>query len=196
MKTMQTAPMTTLKQHIARLTIGLGLAATLALGAVMPTLAASEPVTGTAKVTGAPDVVFTVPSTLAMSLVALNDGTDKDSTGSLVIGVVDYRGNGNGWKLQISSTGFMRSGDVSPLAGFAVTSTDLIDNSVGESTAPDNTGTTLPTVSTTASTFYKAAANSGLGDFTITTGFTLPVPANTLAGDYSAAVTIDTSNAP
>ena len=40
MKTVQMAPISTFKQRVARLGFGVALAATLALGAVMPALAA------------------------------------------------------------------------------------------------------------------------------------------------------------
>ena len=194
MRSPQIGIMICLKQRAARLTLGLGLAAALACGAVVPALA--DDVTGTAEVSGAASVVFSVPATLSMSAVSL-DGTDKESTGSLAIGVTDYRGTGAGWKLQVSSTGFMRSGDTTPLAGFKISSSALADISTGASTAPTNTASTsaIP-IGSSPATFYSAAADSGMGNFTITPTFVLPVPANTLQGSYTAAVTIDTSSAP
>ena len=90
------------RHGFSRFSVGLGLAALLALGASIPAFA--DNVTGTVSVTG---------GTLSMSTndgpdfgtVALN-GSAQTKTDSTAIDVKDFRGSGAGWNLQITSTQF------------------------------------------------------------------------------------------
>ena len=203
MKSVQMAPMTTLKQRATRFGLGLGLAATLALSAVMPALAAPDPAAGTLGIEGASNVAYTFPQSLALTdsvtsnPISLLDGKDHIATGQVVIGVTDYTGSHAGWGLQISSAGFKKDGVGTALAGFAITGvTDAHATSdTGSYTNPVND--ILPgNVPTSASPFYTANPGTGVGKFDLTTTFTLPVPATTLAGTYTATIMIDTTDAP
>lgn len=190
--------MQTLKTRIKRVSLGLGLAAMLAVSAVVPALA--DTVTGTVGITGG---TLAMAATDAPALTATLNGTNQNVTDTFVIDAKDNTGTGAGWKLQITSTQFSTGGatpkTLSTTAASLTGVTAVCD--AGTCTAPTNGITyplTVPAGATApaAVSFYNAAVNTGMGDFTVTPTLQVAVPANAYAGTYSSTVTITIASAP
>ncbi|HVB05705.1 MAG TPA: WxL domain-containing protein [Acidimicrobiales bacterium] len=142
----------------------------------------------------------TIPGSVGFTGVTLN-GQDQATTGTLAIDVKDASGSGSGWKLQATSTTFKDAG-THTLATSATTIatssvTDSCDTGATCSTGDTNVSYpyTLPAATTapTATTFYNAQANSGMGNQTVTPTFTVALPATTYApagGSYTSTWTI------
>uniref|UniRef100_A0A831TEY6 WxL domain-containing protein n=1 Tax=Thermorudis peleae TaxID=1382356 RepID=A0A831TEY6_9BACT len=192
------------RHHCIRRGLALGLmvmfAATLAGSAV------ADDVTGTAEVTGGS---LTMSATDGPTFTAANgngftlNGTDQTKTDPFNIDVVDARGTGAGWNLQITSTTFS-TGGATPKT-LATNASQITAVSVtcdqGTCTGPSNSITyplTVPAGSTppTAVKFYNTAVDTGMGDFTVTPTWSLSVPANAYAGTYTSTVTITIASGP
>jgi hypothetical protein len=142
----------------------------------------------------------TIPSSVSLSSVTLN-GSDQSSSGTLAIDVKDATGSGSGWKLQATSTTFKDTGTHTLSTGATTIGsssvTDACDSGATCSTATTNVTYpyTLPAASTapTATTFFNATANSGMGNQTVTPTFSVALPATTFApagGSYTSTWTI------
>jgi hypothetical protein len=170
---------------------------TLALGAlalVAATAAFAGPLTTTATVTGTAGIGLNMASTAAISDIL--DGTDQTVNYSPVLGVVDARGTGAGWNLQVSATTFA-DGSGHTLAPGTVTSAAQACVAGSTCTAAVNSGITLPlTISATAAKFFNAAALSGLGKVNVTPTIAVAIPGNAYAGTYTSTVTLAATTGP
>jgi hypothetical protein len=168
------------------------------VGAPAAALAATATATGT--VTGS---ALSVATSSAPSFSANLDNGDATASYSLALNTIDTRGTGTGWNLTITSTQFTTGGG-SPqtLATNASTVTGVTTACAsGTCTNPTNAiaypvavpaGATAPT----AVKFFNAAANSGLGKFTITPTVSVFVPQNTIAGTYTSTLTVSIVSGP
>lgn len=184
----------------ARRTLGLAAAAVAAAVAANPTAALADDVTATGTVT-AGSLAFSATDAPVFS--ATLNGTDQDVTDTIDIDVNDARGSGAGWSLSITSTQFKTSGqDPRTLSTSAAAITGAtVACDAGTCTAPTNStsypvGVPAGTQAPTAAEFFAAAADSGMGDFTIRPTLRLRVPANTYAGTYTSTITITNGTAP
>ena len=207
MKTMQTGPVTTLKQRVARLTVGLGLAAMMAFGAAMPTLAA-EGDTGFT-VTGSSLALVSVTESTGAAVTL--SGLDQTSNFNVGLTINDPSGTGAGWKVTATSTTFEIA--TGPNAGkklaagastvqtptsvacFAGSSCTAAEPTVtfGSLVIPSGEAGSPPT----AATVYNADAETGLGKMSAT----LPVQVSllagtTFAGTYNSTLTLALVSAP
>ena len=124
------------------------------------------------------------------------DGTDQTVSYAPVLGVVDARGSGAGWNLQISATTFS-DGAGHTLAPGTVSAAAQACHSGSSCTAATNSGITLPlTISGTAAKFFNAAANTGLGKLDVTPTVQVAIPGNTFAGTYTSTVTLAAATGP
>ena len=99
-----------------------------------------------------------------------------------VLGVVDARGSGAGWNLQISATNFS-DGAGHTLAPGTVTAAAQACHAGSSCTAATNSGITLPlTITGTAAKFFNAAVNTGLGKVDVTPTIQVAIPGNSFAG--------------
>lgn len=191
--------MFTLIPHLTRKTTALVLAAlaTLALSAA----AIAGTVTASANVTGAGSLGLSHGASASVPAVTL-DGTDQDATFSIPLSITDARGSGSGWNATITSTTF--SDGSSHDLGSSASSIDSVSSacvSGGTCTAPTNAVSyplTLPAGSTApaAVKFFNAAANTGMGRFTVTPTVNIGVPGNAYAGTYSSTVTVAVASGP
>ena len=158
--------------------------------------------TGTATLT-AGSLSFTAPATI--SFAATLTGLDQTASASQALDVADATGSGTGWKLQATSTAFCTSGNAHCLANAATTvqspgPTVACDASSTCTTATNGVSYpfTLPAAASApaATTFFNAAAASGLGKQTVTATFTVAIPANTYAGTYNSTWTYSLASAP
>jgi hypothetical protein len=164
----------------------------LALVAVSAAMAAT--MTTTATVAGNGTVSVNVPS--ASTLSDTLDGTDQTVTYQPTLGVLDARGTGGGWNLSVSATTFS-DGQGHTLAPGAVSAVSQVCHTGSTCTQATSSGFTYPlTVTNTATKFFSAASNSGLGKVDVTPTFSVAIPGNAYAGSYSSTVTIAATTGP
>jgi hypothetical protein len=185
--------------RFARFSASLGLAAALALGAVVPAFAVDDTdnSTASATVTGGALVLDGVPPTTSFSGGTLN-GTPKTSTASLDADVNDATGTGDGWTLSISAERFENEdGKLLAANALTVTAVDVACKNSGEcpNDVADRSGLSQ-VVDTSAGTLLTAAADTGMGYFTTDTSLSLAVPASTYAGTYESTITLTLAATP
>lgn len=166
----------------------------VAVALVTATAALAGTLTATATVSGTAGVSLNLPSNPSISDTL--DGTDQTVSYAPVLGVVDARGSGAGWNLQISATTFS-DGAGHTLAPGTVTAAAQACHSGSSCTAATNSGITLPlTITGTAAKFFNAAANTGLGKIDVTPTVQVAIPGNTFAGTYTSTVTLAAATGP
>jgi hypothetical protein len=168
-----------------RITITLALAV-LALTATTAALAGT--LTTTATVTGTAGLSLNLPSNPSISSTL--DGTDQTASYAPVLGLVDARGTGAGWNLQISATTFS-DGSGHTLAQGQVASVAQACKSGSTCTTATSSGITYPlSIGTVAAKFFSAALNTGLGKIDVTPTINIAIPGNAYAGTYTSTVTL------
>ena len=183
-----------MRQRITIL-IGLGVAA-LVLAAV----AVAGTVTATATVSGAGSMSMTHGSTASMSDTL--DGTDQSVSWTLPLSVTDARGSGAGWNLTVTSTTFNDgSGHSLSTGASSMTAVSSSCTAGGACANPTNAITypmTVPAAGTapTAVKFFNAAANTGMGRFTVTPSVSATIPGNAYAGSYTSTWTVAAVSGP
>ena len=174
-----------------RIIITLGIAV---LGLVVATAALAANLTATATVTGTAGIGLTLPANPALSDTL--DGTDQTVSYAPILGVVDARGTGAGWNLQISATAFTDSASHT-LAQGQVGSVAQACTVGSTCTTATSSGISYPlTIGTTAAKFFNAALNSGLGKLSITPTINVAIPGNAYAGTYTSTVTLAATTGP
>jgi hypothetical protein len=188
-------------------TIGRGSAGRrIALAVVVASLVAAPAAvaaTGTATITaGSLGFVSAPPN---VSFAATLAGVDQTVSSGQAIDVGDATGSGTGWNLTGTSTTFTTGGGTPHLLSTSATSltgapADACD--AGATCTLATNGVTYPYVlpagasAPTATKFYNAAANTGLGNQTVTPSWKLAVPASTFAGTYTSTWTISLVSGP
>jgi hypothetical protein len=168
-----------------RIVITLGIAI-LALAAGTAALAGTF--SATATVTGAGSTSLTLPA--SASITDTLDGTDQTATYAPILGVADARGTGAGWNLQISATTFS-DGATHTLAQGQVASVSQACKAGSTCTVATSSGIAYPlTIGTTATRFFSAALNTGLGKVDVTPTINVAIPGNAYAGTYTSTVTL------
>ena len=146
---------------------------------------------------------LTVSTSATPTFGAALDGTDKTPTYTLPMTVNDATGSGAGWKVTLTSTQFATSGGTThSLATTASKVTGVTSScAAGTCTAPSNT-TGYPfvvpadTSAPTAVSLFNSAADTGMGQFTVTPTVAVSVPANTYAGTYTSTLTLAAVSGP
>ena len=150
--------------------------------------------TPTATITGTAGISLNLPSN--PSITDTLDGTDQTVSYAPVLGVVDARGSGAGWNLQISATTFS-DGSGHTLAPGTVASVSSACKAGSTCTPASSSGITYPlTVTGTAAKFFNAALNSGLGKIDVTPTVDVVIPGNAFAGTYTSTVTLAAATGP
>ena len=150
--------------------------------------------TATATVAGTAGISINLPS--GPSFSSTLDGTDQTVSYAPVLGVVDARGGGAGWNLEISATTFS-DGSGHTLAAGQVSSITSACHAASTCTAAGSSGITYPlTVTGTAAKFFSAALNSGLGKIDVTPTVDVSIPGNAFAGTYTSTVTLAATTGP
>lgn len=166
----------------------------VAAALVASAVAFGSTLTTTATVSGTAGVSMNVPATA--SFTDTLDGTDQTVSYSTQLGVVDARGTGAGWNLQISATNFSDGSGHTLLPG-SVSAASQACHSGSSCTAATNSGITLPlTVTGTAAKFFNAALNTGLGKIDVTPTIQVAIPGNAYAGTYTSTVTLAAATGP
>ena len=176
----------------------LGAALVLALGMPGAALAADTSTSG--------DVIgstldFSAPGTAHWDAGVTLNGTDQAATFSVPTTVNDKRGTGVGWNLTITSTQFTKAGGKT-LPATAATMTGVTSScAAGTCTNPANAvsyGLPVPAdaLAPDPVKFFNSAADTGMGQFTVTPSIDVSVPANSYAGTYTSTVTLAATSGP
>jgi hypothetical protein len=177
-----------------------GVSATL-VAALLPVVALGA--TGTATIAaGSLGFVSTPPN---VTFSATLNGLDQTVSTTQALDVGDATGSGTGWNITTTSTTFSTGGGSPHLLSTTATSltgapTDACDASATCTLATNSVAYpyVLPAAGTapTATKLYNAAANTGLGNQTVTPTWRLSVPASTFAGTYTSTWTISLVSGP
>ncbi|HWB22173.1 MAG TPA: WxL domain-containing protein [Gaiellaceae bacterium] len=180
----------------SRLLILLALAAAALAAAAV---AVASTVTATATVTGAGSLALSNGATATISDTL--DGTDQAVNYTLPLTMTDARGTGTGWNLTITSTTFTTGTHTLATSASSIASVASACVAGGTCTNPASSISyplTVPAAATapTAVKLFNAAANSGLGRFTITPSINVTIPGNSYAGSYTSTLTIAAVSGP
>jgi hypothetical protein len=180
--------------------VGGGLAAcALAGGQVLATSAATATATVTA---GSLAFVSTPPN---VSFSATLNGADQTVSNAQAIDVGDATGSGTGWNITATSTTFSTGGGAPKLLSTTATTVGVAPTVACDASVTCTLATNaitypyaLPAAGTapTATKVYNAAANTGMGNQTVTPTWKVALPANTFAGTYTSTWTISLVSAP
>jgi hypothetical protein len=174
-----------------RIVVTLGIAV-LALAAATAALAGT--LTTTATVAGTAGISLTLPAN--PTITSTLDGTDQTATYAPLLGLVDARGGGAGWNIQISATAFT-DGATHTLAQGTVASVAQACTVGSTCTLATSAGISYPlAISTTPGKLFSAALNSGLGKLNITPTINVAIPGNAYAGSYTSTVTLAATTGP
>jgi hypothetical protein len=168
-------------------------AALVAGGALVATSLPAVATTATATITGGSFAFVTAP-TISGFNVSLT-GKDITSTASQTFDVGDATGSGAGWNVTATSTTFTAgTHTLAPTSVTVQAIPTVACDSLATCTVATNTVSypyVLPAAATapTATKIFSSAANTGLGNQTLTLVLVLAIPANTFAGSYSSTWT-------
>jgi hypothetical protein len=174
-----------------RIVITLGFAV---LALVATTAALAGTLTATATVSGTAGISLNLPSN--PTITDTLDGTDQTVSYAPILGVIDARGSGSGWNLQISATTFS-DGSGHTLAAGQVSSVTQGCKAGSTCTVGTSSGITYPlTIGGVAAKFFNAALNTGLGKVDVTPTIEVSIPGNAYAGSYTSTVTLAAATGP
>jgi hypothetical protein len=181
-----------LKACIATAVAGLALAAAAS--------ASAANVTATATVNAG---TLSLSTSATPSVSSTLNGVDQSPTYTLPMSVLDATGSGSGWNVTITSTTFTTGGGSPHLLSTTASNATGVTSScaTGTCTNPTNSityplGVPAGSSAPTAVKLFNAAANSGMGNFTITPTISVSIPANTYAGTYTSTVTVAVVSGP
>jgi WxL domain surface cell wall-binding len=170
----------------------------LALVGASGALAAN--VTATATVTAG---TLSLSTSASPGVSATLDGTDQTPTYTLPMTVNDATGSGTGWNVTVTSTTFSTGGGTPKLLSTTASTATGVTSSCATGTCTNPTSSipyplTVPAGSTppTAVKLFNAAANTGMGKFTVTPTVEVSIPANTYAGTYTSTLTVAVVSGP
>lgn len=189
------------KRPLMRLYLGFSLILIIVAIGGSAVVALADSSTGTTAVVNAGNLTEAAPTAVAATPVTLN-GTDQTTTYSLALTVTDARGSGAGWNLTITSTTFTTGTHSLSTSASIINAAPVIACTSGSTcTNPTNSvmyPLNVPAASTapTPVKLFDAAANTGMGGFTITPTMTISIPANTFVGSYTSTVSIAVVSGP
>jgi hypothetical protein len=176
-------------------TFKLSIASLLTLAALTPASASAVTLSGT--ITGG-TLALSTAATPSFSVTL--DGTDQLPTYTLPMSINDLRGTGAGWNATITSTTITTgtqslSNSASSVTGVtstcAATTCTAATNAIGYPLGVPAAGTAPAAVK-----LFNAAANTGMGKFTVTPTVSVSVPGNSFAGSYSSTITLAAVSGP
>jgi hypothetical protein len=176
-----------------------GLVVVAAALLVTSTAVASD-ITATATVNAG---TLSLSTSATPSVSATLDGTDKTPNYTLPMTVSDGTGSGAGWNVTVTSTQFTTGGGTPRTLSTSASSATGVTSVCAGGTCTDPTNSitypfTVPAaaVAPAAVKLYNAAANTGMGSFTVTPTVQVSIPANTYAGTYTSTVTVAVVSGP
>ncbi len=143
------------------------------------------------------------PGNVTFPSTTLN-GQNKTVTASQPLDIADATGSGAGWNVTATSTTFTSSGNALPTSATTIASAPAAptcDSGV-TCTIAGTGGVTYPyslpagTTAPTATKFFAASSATGMGDQTLTPTWTLAIPGNAYAGNYTSTWTLSLVSGP
>jgi putative surface cell wall-binding protein len=183
-----------LKHRSMRFYIGFILIFAMAIGGSAIAAMADSSTGATIAVTGG-SLSESGPTSVSATPVTLS-GSDQTTSYSLGLTVIDPRGTGGGWNLTITSTTFTTGTHSLSTMASNINAVPVVACTSGSTCTSPTNGITYPLGVPAAATaptgvkFFDAAANTGMGSFSITPIITVSIPANTFAGSYSSTVSV------
>lgn len=184
--------------HRIALRLGATVVAAAAFAFPASALAATAESTGTITA-GSLSLTTTATPTFSATL----NGTNQTPTYTLPMTVEDSTGSGAGWNTTITSTQFTTGGEAPRTLSTTASSMTGVTSACAEGTCTNPTNAityplTVPAaaVAPAAVKFFNAAADTGMGKFTLTPTVGVSVPANTYAGTYKSTVTLASVSGP
>lgn len=184
--------------HRISLRLGAILVAAAAFAFPASALAATAEPTGTITAGS-----LSLTTEAAPTFSATLNGTNQTPTYTLPMTVEDSTGSGAGWNTTITSTQFTAGGETPRTLSTTASSMTGVTSECAEGTCTNPTNAvayplTVPAaaVAPTAVKFFNAAAETGMGKFTVTPTVGVSIPANTYAGTYTSTVTLASVSGP
>ena len=145
----------------------------------------------------------TTPGPVNFPSVTLN-GTDKTTTAQQAFDVADATGSGAGWNITATSTLFKSGTNALPAGATTIGSSPGSPTCDTGSTCTVGGATTvaypysLPAAASapTATKMFNAPAGTGMGNQTVSPTWTLAIPANAYAGNYTSTWTLSLVSGP
>jgi hypothetical protein len=154
---------------------------------------------------GSAGLTLATPATIPFSVLTLT-GANQTTSATAAIDVIDASGNGSGWNVQVTSTSFTATGPLYLPGPVTAALPSWACTSGSTCTAPTNSGITYAMtvpqpaspggVAPTPAKLLNSAANTGMGDQNTSEAFTMAVPANVRAGNFSSTWTFSYASAP
>jgi hypothetical protein len=165
----------------------------LAGGALVATSLPAVAATATATLTGGTLGFVAAPANTGFNISLT--GEDVVATTTQTFDVGDATGSGAGWNITATSTSFRAGSRTLPSTAVTVLSVPSVACDPGASCTAATNGVSYPYTlpagvsAPTATKIFSAAANTGLGNQTVTLVFQLAIPASAFAGNYSSTWT-------
>jgi hypothetical protein len=180
--------------------LGAGIAA---IGSVLLIAAPAGATTASATLTAGSLGFASTPGNVTFPSVTLN-GQNRTVNASQPLDIGDATGSGAGWNVTATSTLFTSGSYTLPVGATTITSapaTATCDTGVTCTPAGSNSVSypySLPAGSTapTATKLFNAGLGSGMGDQTLNPTWTLAIPANAYAGNYTSTWTLSLVSGP
>ncbi len=137
------------------------------------------------------------PANVTFSSITLN-GFNQTSTASQLLDIGDNTGSGSGWHVTLSNTLFTSGANQLASSDFTVPSSPSTTCDTGSTCSTANFGTwsTYVLPGATGTKLLSAAANSGLGNQTVSLGWQASIPSSALAGTYTSTWTVSLVSGP
>jgi hypothetical protein len=181
-------------------TLALALGGLTALALASSQVLVTSAATATTTVTAGSLAFVSTPPNVSFS--ATLSGVDQAPTSVQAIDVGDATGSGAGWNITATSTTFAAGPTKLATSATTVAGAPSVacDASVTCTVATNAISYpyTLPAATTAplATKVYNSAANTGMGNQTVTPSWKVALPANTIAGTYTSTWTISLVSAP
>jgi WxL domain surface cell wall-binding len=133
------------------------------------------------------------------------DGSNKTVTASQPLDIADATGSGAGWNVTATSTVFKTTGGntlptgattVASSPGAPTCDTNVTCTVGGATTVSFPYSLPAGTTAPTATKLFNAPAGTGMGDQTVTPTWTLAIPGNAYAGNYTSTWTLSLVSGP
>ena len=164
-----------------------------ASGLVVATGLPAVATTATATVTGGTLGFVAAPAATGFSVSLTGADVTANSTQTFDVG--DATGSGAGWNITATSTTFTAGSHALPATAVTVQAVPTVACDAGATCTVATNGVSYPyslpagATAPTATKIFSSAANTGLGNQTVTLVFKLAVPASAFAGSYSSTWT-------
>lgn len=143
------------------------------------------------------------PGSVTFPSTTLN-GQNKTVTAAQPLDIADATGSGAGWNITATSTTFTSGSNSLPTGATTVASAPAAPTcDTGVTCTAAGTGSvsypySLPAGATapTATKLFSATAGTGMGDQTLTPTWTLAIPGNAYAGNYTSTWTLSLVSGP